>query len=344
MLAIAEKSVLDFYMYPSVGGDDWRYVFETAQVRAFEMQMLSKSALLDMANADGFKEAIELLGSTEYALPQGGGDFAEVEDMLLSRRTATRRFFEGLMLDRPIVELFRARDDFANLRLAVRRVVTDRPVGADYSADGNVRPEIFERVFAEESYELFPDYMQAAAEQSILAYYQNKEIRRIDYAIDASVAQYYLRQAHKLENIFLLNLFRLQTDLTNIITMLRLKFTESEQRNLFLQGGFIDTERLQAGLDSDYESLGQLFFVTPYHRLVEEGAGYLTANKSFLALEGLCEQYLRGFLKSTIVITSGPQPIIAYLLMKEDEIRKVRFILTAKKNMLDTKLILDRIG
>jgi vacuolar-type H+-ATPase subunit C/Vma6 len=44
------------------------------------------------------------------------------------------------------------------------------------------------------------------------------------------------------------------------------------------------------------------------------------------------------------LITAGPQPIIAFLLMKENEIRTVRLILTAKKNHLDTKLILDRIS
>jgi V/A-type H+-transporting ATPase subunit C len=48
-------------------------------------------------------------------------------------------------------------------------------------------------------------------------------------------------------------------------------------------------------------------------------------------------------LKTTIQITAGPQPIIAYLLMKENEIRTVKLILTAKKNNLDTKLLLDRI-
>jgi len=51
-----------------------------------------------------------------------------------------------------------------------------------------------------------------------------------------------------------------------------------------------------------------------------------------------------GFLRSTLQITAGPQPVIAYLLMKENEIRRVRLILTAKKNYLDTKLILDRVA
>jgi len=90
--------------------------------------------------------------------------------------------------------------------------------------------------------------------------------------------------------------------------------------------------------------MGQLFFATPYYTTVQTGANYLASNKSFLAAEQQCEQYLMGFLKLTIQITAGPQPIIAYLLMKENEIRTVRLILTAKRNSLDTKLILDRIS
>jgi V/A-type H+-transporting ATPase subunit C len=84
--------------------------------------------------------------------------------------------------------------------------------------------------------------------------------------------------------------------------------------------------------------------VTPYYRIVDIGAGYLVSDKSFLKVEQQCEDYLAGFLKTTIRITAGPQPIIAYLLIKENEIRTVNLILTAKKNNLDTRLILDRLG
>jgi len=87
-----------------------------------------------------------------------------------------------------------------------------------------------------------------------------------------------------------------------------------------------------------------LFYVTPYYEVVDAGANYLLSHKSFLRLEQRCEEHLLGLLKTTIQITTGPQPIIAYLLMKENEIRMVRLILTAKKNFLDTQLILDRIS
>jgi V/A-type H+-transporting ATPase subunit C len=340
----SEQPILDFYTYPPIGDDEWRYVYETAEVRTLQLQMLTKATLLDMANAGSLEAAADLLTVTEYALPRGGGNFMDVEDTLLKRRSAVRQFFADLMIDKPIVELFKTRNDFANLRLAVRRTLTEKPLAADYSADGNFPPQLFEQVFEQENYEIFPDYMAEAAEQAVLAYYKDKDIRWIDYAIDSLQADYNLKKARQLNSIFLLGLFRIQVDLTNIRTMLRLKFAESEQRNVFLKGGFIELQRLLHGLDIGFEGLGSLFFVTPYYRVVETGAGYLASNKSFLKLEQQCEEHLMGFLRTTIQITAGPQPIIAYLLMKENEIRTVRLILTAKKNHLDTQLILNRIS
>ena len=80
MIKAAEKAVLDFYTYPPIGGDDWRYAFQTARVRALETQMLRRAALLEMANAESFESSADLLSSSEYALPHGSKNFAEVEE------------------------------------------------------------------------------------------------------------------------------------------------------------------------------------------------------------------------------------------------------------------------
>jgi V/A-type H+-transporting ATPase subunit C len=356
-----EQTILDFYIYPPVGVDDWRYQYQTALVRMYEMQLLGRATLLDMANAESFEQAADLLSATEYALPQGSKSSDEMENLLLARRYAVRQFFADSILDKPLVHLFKTRDDFANLRLALRRILTGKPAGRDYSNDGNVTPELFEQIFSEEADEAakLPDYMQQAVDQATLAYYQSKDIRQIDYTIDSEQAKYNLKIAQKIKNIFLIGLFRIQIDLTNIRTMFRLKFTQSQDRfqqpsgrsvpaepgdNVLLKGGYLTLERLKLGLDTGYESLGQLFFATPYYRVVETAAAYLASEKSFLKVEQQCDEHLTEFLKSTIQIITGPQPIIAYLLMKENEIRTVRLILTAKKNFLDTKLILDRLG
>jgi V/A-type H+-transporting ATPase subunit C len=126
--------------------------------------------------------------------------------------------------------------------------------------------------------------------------------------------------------------------------MLRLKWTESEQRDVFVEGGFIEPSKYRQGVDVEYEALPGVFFATPYYEILEAGVNYLESENSFLRLEQQCEGHLMSFLKTTHSITAGPQPIIAYFLMKENEIRKVRLVLTCKKHGLDVNLILDRLG
>ncbi len=344
MNAIAEAPKIDFYTYPPVGGDDWQYAFATARVRALETQLLSRAMLVDLANAPDFTAALDLLSSTEYTLPSGTKDFEQVEQMLLQKRSDVRQLFVSLMLDEPLIQLLKEKDDFANLRLALRRQLTDKPIGVDYSDNGSIPAEEFEQVFEQENYSHLPMYMQEAIEEAVLAYYQNKNVRDIDFALDASQAGYKISMAHELQSKFLEGLFRIQIDILNIKTMLRLKFTESELRDVFVEGGYLEIERLKHGLDTGYELIAAMFFATPYYEMVDSGVSYLSANKSFLKLEANTDKYLAGFLKQTQQITAGPQPVIAYLMTKEGEIRTVRLILTGKKNNLETRLILDRIG
>lgn len=339
-----EQGLIDFYQYPPIGAEDWRYIWATAQVRVLETLMLTRSTLLNMADAADFAAAVELLGGTEYAMGGRGPGLAQIEQMLLERRAAVRELFIDLMLDSELAEILKAREDFANMRLAIRRVVTERPVGTDYSDAGSIPAEQFEEIFEQEDYERFPDYLQDAVEEAILGYYQNKDIRQIDYGIDKMASAYKLRAAVNLGSIFLLSLFRTQIDLTNIRTMLRLKMAERDERNLFIRGGFVGIDRLVHGLEVGYEAMATVFYPTPYHGVLEAGVSYLMAEQSFLHLERDCQNYLMGFLKTTRVITAGPQPVIAYLMMKENEIRTVRMVLTCKKNRMDTKFILDRLG
>jgi V/A-type H+-transporting ATPase subunit C len=334
---------IDFYRYPPVGEENWEYAYASAQVRVLETLMLPRAVFVDMANAESFAAATELLAGTEYAI-DGGADSAAIEEMLLERRSAVRALFADLMPNKTTVMLIRSREDFANMRLAVRRVVTERPMGLDYSNEGCVPAEEFEEIFEQEEYSRLPDYLQDAVEAAVLGYYENKDIRQIDYAIDRVEAAWWIRWARPLDCVFGLSLARLQIDLNNLRTMLRLKAAERDEREHFLPDGFVDRNLFIQGLETGYEAVGTLFYATPYAGLLEESIAYLRAENSFLRMEQKCEDHVMGFLKTTRQVAAGPQPVIAYLLMKEAEIRTVRMMLVGKKNGLSSKLMLDRLG
>lgn len=339
-----QQCIQDFYIYPEVGSEDWRYVYQTAEARAMEMQLLARAALLDMANAGDYQQAVGFLATSEYAAIASAKDIAEVEKVLLARRAYARQLFERWILDQRVSWLFRSRDDLANIRLALKRMVSKQPIGNDYSPDGNVPAERFSEIFQQQDYELLPDYMQQAVEQALMVYYQAKDIRRIDIAIDQFQAAYSLQQAYSIGHIFLINLFRIQIDLDNIRTMLRQRLYKTELPGLFIEGGFLETDRFTHGIDCPIDGVTGLFYYSPYARVVEEGVRYFQAEQSFLKLEQASDDHMLGFLRSTAHISSGPQPIIGYLLIKEHQIRMVRLILLTKRHHLATKLILDRLA
>jgi V/A-type H+-transporting ATPase subunit C len=340
---LTAPATIDFYRYPPLGAEDWNYGFQTAMVRVLDSMMLTRATMLVVTNADSFESAVELLNGSDYALGSSSPSAVDIENMLMEKRTEARQQFAELMIDERITGLLRAREDFANMRLAVRRLVTEKPIGLDYSNDGSVPAEEFEEIFETENYSRFPEYLQEAVEAAVLGYYQNKDIRQIDYAIDKYQAGFNLKSASELNSVFLDSLYRTKIDLNNIRTMLRLKMADRDEKELFIEGGFVDIDRLTHGLDVGYEAMGALFYATPYHNVVENGVNYLSKNQSFLHLEKYCEEHLMGFLKTTTSIASGPQPVIAYFLAKENEIKTVRLLLTCKKNSMDAKTILDRL-
>lgn len=345
MAATEQKPALNFSFYPSVGEEDYRYTYAAARVTTLQSMMLTRQMLLDMSNASDFSGAVDILSNTEYAVPQPVKEFSVVQDMLLEKRMQTRDLFKELVLDSELDELLRARSDFANMKLALRRKLTDKPVGEDYSSEGSIPANQMAEVFENEDYSLLPTFMQEAVERAVLAYYQDKRVQMIDYALDQAHADYRLAQAQQLKSTFLTELFRMRIDITNILTMLRLKFTEMDLREAFLEGGYLEPDLLLHGLDVDYDAMSSLFYPTPYANIFDSGINYLVNEKSFLKLERHCEEHVNGYLNLAMrQITAGAQPVIAYLLLKEYEIKMVRLILTAKRNLLDSRLVTDRLG
>ncbi|RKY06374.1 MAG: hypothetical protein DRP66_08950, partial [Planctomycetota bacterium] len=100
---MVEQAVIDFYRYPPIGAEDWRYAFATAKVRSLETLMLSRGMFLDMANAESFRGALDLLAGGDYAMLSGAAGFGEIEQMLLAKRAEQRNLFIELMIDDGLV-------------------------------------------------------------------------------------------------------------------------------------------------------------------------------------------------------------------------------------------------
>jgi len=343
MPEIMEQPLFNFTTYPAIGEDDWRYIYATAEIRAIEDKLLGQPFFAELAGAKNIKDALDMLSGTDYAV-SAGANGQETEQMLGRRRSEVRRLFERLIDNEKIVEFFQSPIDFANMRLAIRRLVLEKPLSDDYCDLGGVSVAQFEAAFSDEDYGGLPEHLQEGIEAGVLGYYKNKNVRDIDFAIDKVEADFLLGEAMGVGGVFLEELFRIQTDLTNIKTMFRMKYSDSQLRNMFFDDGYIEPSRLAQCLEAGYDTIVQNFLATPYQYVVEVGAAGLQKENSFIKLEAACDAHLNGFLKTTRYITAGTQPIIAYLLLKEQEIKMMRMVLACKKSQIEPKIILDRLA
>jgi V/A-type H+/Na+-transporting ATPase subunit C len=330
--------------YPEIGPEDWRYTFAAAQARSMNTFSLPVSILTDMANARDFKAALELLSGTYYQVSSGINNLKELEDVLIARRDYIRDTFEKLCVDDELSGYCRTLTDFTNLRLVLRRIATDKPAGKDYASGGNIAPDNFEPIFEQEDLFELNEHVKQASENAILAYYEDRDIKRIDNTIDAATAQYQLDLAVRIKSVFLMSLTRMKIDIDNIRTLLRQKAADTLDESLFIKNGFVDSDLYKHALNVSEDQFASIFMPTPYERLVEKGVEYYSKNDSFNLLEALCEGHINAFLEEAMLVTAGEQPLIAWLLKQQQEIRYVRMILTAKRNMLDSETILERLG
>ncbi len=328
--------------------EDWRYAFAVGALRVLQTRLLDSSRLNDLANSISLDEMVARLAGTPYAPSTEGGTLSEkIETRLKDLRSAAYELIIPMCLDEPLKRFLQGPEDFRNLKILLRRTLIENSPELPLSDLGFINPDQLQQDFEGEKYDALPPDMARAIQDAIVAYYDDKNPRNIDLAVDRGAIMYRRTLAAELNNQYLLGLCALLADLGNIRSMARLKWLEEDSKLLastFLPGGLIELSRLQGALAASWEAISAMFFATPYAQLIEHGLGSLVADDSFLHLERYCDDYLTDYLKATNQVVAGPEPLVAYLLGAEQEIRSVRLIFSAKQANLPAETIRDRLA
>ncbi len=327
--------------------EDWRYGFAVGRLRVLQTRLLESGRLTDLANSTNVEEMVGRLVGSAYAPAAEATGLAEhIQMRLRDLRKETYRLVASLGLDEGLRRFIQGPEDFRNIKILLRRNLIENSPTLELSDLAYIGPEQLEEVFEAEKYDALPQAMAQAIQRAIVAYYDDKNPRNIDVELDRGAFLYRRELAGELKNEYLLSLCGLLADLANIRSMARLKWLEEDRKLLgqvFLPGGTIELSRLQTALSGPWESIPALFFVTAYAELIEHGLSFLVANDSFLRLEKYCDDYLNEFLRATNQVVAGPEPLIAYLLSVEQEIRSVRLIFSAKQAGMSSETIRDRL-
>ena len=328
--------------------ENWDYAFAIGSLRVLQTRLLESSRLNDLANSIDLDEMVSRLAGTAYAASaEGGASSEQIEARLKYLRQEAYELIIPMCLDEALKRFLQAPEDFRNLKILLRRALIENSPELPLSDLGFISQDELKQRFEAEKYDSLGLDIAEAVQNAIVAYYDDKNPRNIDLAIDRGEIKYRRTLANELKNEYLLGLCTLLADLGNIRSMARLKWLEEDSKLLgraFLPGGSVGLSHLQGALNASWEAISAMFFATPYAQLIEHGLGCLAANDSFSHLERYCDDYLIEYLKATNQVIAGPEPLVAYLLGVEQEIRSVRLIFSAKQANLPADSIRDRLA
>jgi V/A-type H+-transporting ATPase subunit C len=336
-----------FIKYPDFAGGDSKYAYAAGRIRALETKLLDRQRLERMLESDSAEAALRSLQDTDYGIHLAElTDASDYEKVLESERKTVYELFRKLCLDEEGLSVYFSRFDFHNLRVLSKAKVNQQGVEGFLSEHGEVDPRELEEAFEEEKFEHLPEHLARTATAAIEAFRSSGASRLLDISVDRAQHEHRLMLAESLSNEYLTNLLRLRADVHNILTLYRVKWLGEDYRfynSATLDGGFLERDRLKEAFHEPWESVPSKFAVTPYIEIIDAGASDVVSAGSFSKLEKGADDYITGYLRLTKTVTFGLEPLYAYLLVKENEVKSIRMIMVGKLYGIPTKRIRERM-
>jgi V/A-type H+-transporting ATPase subunit C len=316
---------------------DTKYTYALGAIRAREVRLISKKRFEELLTSEDVPELIAALHDTDYGQYLRNVGKSGFEGALQDAKVALYNDIGKLINDVEIMKVLRAKYDFHNITVLLKGKIAEQNFSDKCSPLGSIPVTELEQIFKEEKYGQLPAYLKKGVEAGIEAYYSNeRNPQRLSFAIDSVMAETLTSYS---ENSFLNTYYRLWVDLTNLKTILRLFFLRKYQDLIgfaVLYGGNIGGEAIKKARMENVDSLEIIYRGTIYNSLLEW-------RNSFSILERESENLLISYLKSVAFESIGVEPVISYLLIRENEIRNLRTVFIGKTSGVGENLIKERL-
>lgn len=309
--------------------NDTQYTYAVAKIRAVEGRLLDRARLYRMAEAGSFEECLKLLQEAGYPAAEGG-----YEEMLRVQLTDTYAFLRGISPVKDTFDIFLIRSDYHNIKVLLKAEFLGKTYDHLLLETGRYAAARIKKAVAERSFSGLPDRMREAVTDALAAYDKSGDPQESDLILDRAAYQEMAELAQQSGSKYVCDIVAAMTDLANLRIFMRVK--EMGRGYDFLSRALLPGGTLapSAYLREVNLPLAELIAGTRYDKL---------DTQSITALEKAADNFLMESIKSAKYVAFGIEPLIAYLLAKENEIRQVRIILTGKKNGIPADTIKERL-
>lgn len=329
---------------------DFKYTYAVSRIRYLENELLPLPFFHRLIGANSVAEIKKILGETVYGLKEIENFDVLWEDELRRTSNIVREVLPNKRLKNFFAysyDIFNVKVLFKNKLLAKRGMKKNWDILIDM---GTVPIDKIISFIENEQYVYLPFYRKDGIYilMDLLDKIDKAELdtRFIDLYLDKLYFHFMLDEAKSLNEPFLVEYTKILIDLTNIVTFFRLRLAERSKTflgDVLIPEGFIDKDKLLGVYQDSLDSLVKVLYYSPYGALIERMVSVFEQRKDISYVEKLRDDYLMHLMKRAKYVMFGIQPIVAFMVAKDMEIKNLRIIITGKQAGLPENILKERL-
>ncbi|NLJ79264.1 MAG: V-type ATP synthase subunit C [Tissierellia bacterium] len=327
--------------------DEMDFTQAVVRTRVLETRLLSRAIIDRMVDAEDIEEVIRVLRETEYAESIEGLTRAEeYEKILSSELKRVYKTMYDISKEKVVVDLLALKYDYHNLKVLVKEKFLQRDLKDIYIPIGTIDFQQLKTDYLSDNRRSMDSRFIKALDDAIGDFQETEDPQRIELILD----KHYFGHLHELAEETGISLFigyvKDLIDLTNIRTLIRLKKQGKDinfLREVLIDGGNIGMENIALSLNDSVDIIMNKFERYNIGSRVRKGLESYQQTGRLSEFEIEMDDYITDLNKQSKFIMFGPEPIFAYVIAKETEIKVLRIIMVSKLNKLSPDAIRERL-
>jgi len=324
-----------------------KYLYSVTRVRALETKLLDKAKIERMVDAKDAEEVIKVLYETDYA-----GSISEMksvedyETVLSKELTKTYELLKEISPTPELTNIFLYKYDVHNLKVLLKSSYLGQENEGLLRDAGTIPLQKLREMVKEKDFRDLNPIMRECAEEITNEFTVNPDPQLIDIILDKCLFRLMYKTAEGSRNSFLMEYIAAQIDLANIKTFIRVRaigYGREFLKKVILENGKLDFGFFNDIFEEPLETLTEKLAFKDYHHVVVEGIASYQKTKSLTRFEKLSDDFLFDIAKRGKYVAFGIEPLVGYLMAKENEAKIIRMIMVGKINEIPNELIRERL-
>ncbi len=328
-----------------MGTKNMDYVFASARVRSVEKNLLSKEKADKMVDSKNTEDALKVLAEIAYAEENSNLNPSELNEVLSSEIQKAYAFVFEIAPDKSVFDTFLYPYDYHNLKVLLKAEFSETDADAFLVNIGTISASKLAVMVRERSFMGMPEEMRRAVQEAIDVFGRTADPQAVDFILDRACYESMCKAAAHSGNEYIQGYIALLIDTLNLKTFVRLREMKKNWdffSKVFLPGGRISESLFVSSYEDSYEQFAEKLLPYGLDEALSEGAVLLKESGRFTVLEKLCDNRLLQYAKQAKYISFGVEPLAAYLIAKEGDIKNVRIIMAGLLQGLSKAKIKER--